>query len=132
MKCWVFKKVTFNAAHHLPKHKGNCANDHGHTYTVELGVHGEINEDTCMVIDMIELKDFLYVEVIAMFDHRDLNIFFPDPTAENIAYHVLTKAAKHFKQFDILVRVYETSDSWVEIERRKDGRSKSEPSRVLQ
>ena len=134
MRCWVFKKVTFDAAHHLPKHEGNCKNLHGHTYIVELGVRGEIDMDTGMVTDMINLKEFLKVNVIARFDHRDLNEFFRDPTAETIAAYIIQTAQRDFRNYDIKVRVYETPDSWVEIfeQGEKDGKEqRSEPSPSL-
>jgi len=115
----VWKRVTFDAAHHLPNYKGACHRVHGHTYTVELGLQGEVSTITGMVVDMSKLSSFLKSTIIKWYDHCDLNKFFENPTAENIALYLLGVAQTCFKYdqpSNIFVRVYETPTSWAEVE----------------
>ena len=125
MKAWIWKRCSFDAAHTLPLHSGKCSKLHGHTYFVELGIECEVDPTTGMGIDMGDLGAFLKMNVIGLFDHSNLNDKFEGcyPTAENIADAVLNAAASYFnpKGVDvhnrIKVRVFETPDSWVEVER---------------
>jgi 6-pyruvoyltetrahydropterin/6-carboxytetrahydropterin synthase len=97
---------------------GKCANrnGHGHNYTLEVTVAGEINPKTGFVVDLKELKDVMEREVVSVYDHRHLNLEVPEfkssmPTTENIAI-----AAWNRLDGKILgarlhrVRVYEMAD----------------------
>ena len=124
MKAWVYKRCSFDAAHTLPLHKGKCSRLHGHTYFVELGIECEVDPTTGMGIDMGDLGEFLKMNVVAVFDHANLNdkLVGLQPTAENIAYTVLRLADRtlnHGMDFlrPLKVKVFETPDSWVEVER---------------
>jgi 6-pyruvoyltetrahydropterin/6-carboxytetrahydropterin synthase len=69
---------------------GRNANRHGHNYRLEVTLRGEPDPVTGMVINLTELKAILEREVMARFDHRDLNedtTFFEKrpPTPENVA-----------------------------------------------
>jgi 6-pyruvoyltetrahydropterin/6-carboxytetrahydropterin synthase len=68
---------------------GRLTVPHGHNYTLDVTVHGEIDPQTGMVIDLSELKRIVGEAVIERFDHADLNAdpLFRDrvPTTENIA-----------------------------------------------
>jgi 6-pyruvoyltetrahydropterin/6-carboxytetrahydropterin synthase len=69
---------------------GRDANRHGHNYRLEVTLRGEPDPVTGMVINLTELKAILEAEVMARFDHRDLNDdteFFEKrpPTPENVA-----------------------------------------------
>ena len=67
-KVAVFRKEHFNAAHRLhnpawsDEHNqevfGKCNNPnfHGHNYELIIQVIGEVNQETCFVIDMNELS----------------------------------------------------------------------------
>lgn len=113
---WVWKRCTFDAAHQLHGYPGGCARLHGHTYFVELGVRAFINPKDGIAIDLRDLGDFLQTNVVGMFDHQNINERMREPsTAENIANLVLKVAIRVFKSH-IKVRVYETPDSWVEVE----------------
>ena len=71
---------------------GRLTVPHGHNYTLEVTVHGPIDEQTGMVIDLSELKRIVGETVVDRFDHADLNAdpLFRDrvPTTENIALAV--------------------------------------------
>src|ERR1700756_2355529 len=71
---------------------GRCANrnGHGHNYTLEVTVAGEVDPVSGFVVDLKQLKDILEREVLSAYDHRHLNLEVPEfatrvPTTENIA-----------------------------------------------
>lgn len=71
---------------------GKCANKngHGHNYTLEVTVVGEVDATSGFVVDLKQLKDVMEREVVAVYDHRHLNKEAPEfakaiPTTENIA-----------------------------------------------
>ena len=71
---------------------GKCANrnGHGHNYTLEVTVAGEVNPQTGFVVDLKQLKDVMHSQVVDVYDHRHLNLEIPEfrdrvPTVENIA-----------------------------------------------
>jgi 6-pyruvoyltetrahydropterin/6-carboxytetrahydropterin synthase len=77
--------VTFDAAHHLPNHKGACARVHGHTWRVEVDWVFDTLGDDGMANDFADLKAQVRA---ALPDHRDLNdVYAFVPTAENLARH---------------------------------------------
>src|SRR5438128_6310417 len=99
---YLTRKAEFSASHyyHSPqksaeeKHsmfgKCNNPNGHGHNYTLEVTVKGEVNAQTGFVVDLKQLKEVMNQEVIEALDHRFLNkevAEFRDqiPTTENIA-----------------------------------------------
>ena len=70
---------------------GKCSNrySHGHDYTVEVTVGGEVDERTGMLVDLGELDAAVQEEVISRYDHRHLNYDTEDfahlnPTSENL------------------------------------------------
>ncbi len=81
------KQISFDAAHYLPGYNGKCANLHGHRWTVEVGVEDFVDPSTGMVVDFNWLKAFLQ-SIADQLDHRTVNDFIDNPTAENIARHV--------------------------------------------
>jgi len=97
----VIRRASFSASHRLfnpawPDEKnarvfGKCnnPNGHGHNYTVEVTVTGDVAPDTGMVIDLKVLADIIEKELIERVDHKHLNLdvdFLKGviPTAENI------------------------------------------------
>jgi len=133
MKVAVFRKAHFNAAHRLhnpgwtqEKNQqvfGLCNNPnyHGHNYTLEVKVVGEVDPVTGFVIDLKVLKDIIKEEVEDRFDHKNLNLDCEafrnlNPTAENIAmviYDLLVKKLDPV-QYQLTVRLYETDRNYVE------------------
>lgn len=113
---WVYKRITFDAAHQLPGYPGDCARIHGHTYIVDLGVLTTIDPEIGYGVDMKDISNFLKENVKGRFDHQFLNEKMPGipTTAENIALEVSRPAADFFRT-QVTVRVYETPDSWVTV-----------------
>ncbi|MBX6358753.1 6-pyruvoyl trahydropterin synthase family protein [Pseudacidobacterium ailaaui] len=97
---------------------GKCANKngHGHNYTLEVTVAGEVDAATGFVVDLKKLKDVLEQEVVQAYDHRHLNKEVPEfrntiPTTENIAIAVWRRLEGKVPGAKLhRVRVYEMSD----------------------
>ncbi len=131
MKVKVSRKAHFNAAHrlYLPEWdnakneavfgKCNNPNFHGHNYELIVGVTGEIDPKTGMVMDMKVLKDLIKGEVEEALDHKNLNVEVPEfkslnPTAENIAVVIWNKLRPHIdKGLELEVILYETPRNFV-------------------
>lgn len=101
------RRVVFGAAHRYRKPEwsdarnlevfGACAhpNFHGHTYTCDVTVSGEIDPVTGFIVDLGLLDRILRDEVHARFDHRNINLDVPAfadglliPTGENLARYI--------------------------------------------
>lgn len=104
MKAKLFIRRKISAAHHLPGYQGKCAKLHGHTWTIEVWITGEIEEETGMVVDFAFVK-----KVIDTLDHATLNDYFDMPTAENIAADLCKTLAAD------KVRVWESEDCYAEV-----------------
>jgi 6-pyruvoyltetrahydropterin/6-carboxytetrahydropterin synthase len=115
MRTSVTRSFTFEAAHQLPWHEGKCKRLHGHSYRLEVTVDGAITERG-IVVDFADIKAVVEREVIAAYDHQYLNDVFDNPTAELIAHEIW----KTIEAADLAVsriRLWETPDSWVDVER---------------
>lgn len=128
----VTRRLHFNAAHRLwnPRWSdeenervfGVCSNPnyHGHNYNLEVSVEGEIDPHTGYVLDIARLKETVQEHVIAVLDHRNLNLdvaWFRDlnPTAENIVvacWRVLEPALRPARLTHI--RLWETERNYVD------------------
>jgi len=97
---------------------GKCANrnGHGHNYTLEVTVAGEIDVTTGFVVDLKHLKDVMEREVVGVYDHRHLNLEVPEfksaiPTTENIAIAIWNRLDGRIPGANLhRVRVYEMPD----------------------
>jgi 6-pyruvoyltetrahydropterin/6-carboxytetrahydropterin synthase len=134
MKLKVVRKAHFNAAHRLhnptwseEKNQevfGKCNNPnwHGHNYTLEVAVIGELDPDTGYVIDIKILKEIIRQEIEDRFDHRNLNLDVEvmkglNPTAENIAvvsWNLIRE--KLDPKYELNIRLYETERNFVEYD----------------
>lgn len=127
----VCRRTTFNSAHRLLNKnwsdeknqevfgKCNSPNYHGHNYTLETWLEGEVDPDTGYVIDLGVLKEIIKEEVEDPFDHRNLNLDVPDfydlnPTAENIALVIFRKLKLRLSNYKMTIRLYETQNNFVE------------------
>ena len=122
------RKAEFSAAHYYwndawsleenARVFGKCANrnGHGHNYTLEVTVAGEVDPVTGFVVDLKELKDILEREVVSIYDHRNLNLEVPEfasriPTTENIAIAIWNRLDGKIPNAQLhRVRVYELAD----------------------
>jgi 6-pyruvoyltetrahydropterin/6-carboxytetrahydropterin synthase len=122
------RKAEFSASHYYWNNAwseeenvrkfGKCANrnGHGHNYTLEVTVSGEIDATTGFVVDLKQLKDVLEREVVSVYDHRHLNLEIPEfksaiPTTENIAIAVWKRLDGKIPGASLhRVRVYELPD----------------------
>ncbi|HTY83519.1 MAG TPA: 6-carboxytetrahydropterin synthase [Silvibacterium sp.] len=97
---------------------GKCANrnGHGHNYTLEVTVAGEVDAVSGFVVDLKDLKGVLEREVVSVYDHRHLNLEVPEfksanPTTENIAIAVWKRLDGKIPGASLhRVRVYELPD----------------------
>jgi 6-pyruvoyltetrahydropterin/6-carboxytetrahydropterin synthase len=100
---------------------GKCNNPHGHghNYLVEVTVSGAVDEETGMVMNMVDLDALVHGEVIERFNLQNLNmdVLFADqvPTTENLCravYRLLEGRATPAKLKR--VRIEETSNNFFE------------------
>jgi len=97
---------------------GKCANrnGHGHNYTLEVTVAGEIDPVSGFVVDLKDLKTVLEREVVSVYDHRHLNLEVPEfkaanPTTENIAIAIWKRLDGKIPGAKLhRVRIYELPD----------------------
>jgi 6-pyruvoyltetrahydropterin/6-carboxytetrahydropterin synthase len=133
-KVTITRRLAFSAAHrvHNPALSdaenarlfGKCNNPnwHGHNYTLEVSVQGEIDPTTGYVMDLGHLRDLIRSEVVDRMDHANLNLdvdFLKGviPTAENIAvaiWRILEPALRPARLRRI--RLWESENNWVEYE----------------
>jgi 6-pyruvoyltetrahydropterin/6-carboxytetrahydropterin synthase len=114
----------FSAAHRLHSARlsdeknheifGKCNNPygHGHNYTLEVTVQGDIDERTGMMVDLTYLDGIVEEHVVRRYDHKNLNLDIPEfrelnPTSENLVkviWERLTPYLKHPPLYKITVR----------------------------
>lgn len=131
-KVTVCRKEHFNAAHRLHNPEwtdeqnqevfGKCNNPHyhGHNYELIVKVTGYPDPQSGYVYDMKKLKEIIQEQVIAKFDHRNLNLDTEEframnPTAENIAIVVWNLIRPELKEsLDLKIVLFETERNFVE------------------
>lgn len=100
---------------------GRHAAQHGHNYRLEVSVRGEPDPVTGMVIDLKDLKAVIEREVMARFDHRDLNRDTPwfekePPTPERFALVIFGLLQAALGDLLCGVRLRQDEDLWVDVE----------------
>ena len=128
------RRATFSAAHYYwnPEWSeernqqvfGRCSNrnGHGHNYTLEVTVSGQVDPVTGFVVDLKWLKTVLEERVLDGWDHRHLNLETEEfaravPTTENIAiaaWRRLEPALTAAKVALRKVRIWETPEIFAE------------------
>jgi len=129
---YLTRKAEFSASHfyHNPElsaeenrrtfGKCNNPNGHGHNYTLEVTVKGQIDSRSGFVVDLKQLKELMLCEVIDVLDHRFLNKEIPEfkdliPTTENLAISIWNRLHSKLNVARLhRVRVYETQDLFVD------------------
>lgn len=107
--------------------RSSLENGHGHNFSLEVTVEGEIDSSTGMIINLFDLKKIIN-EVLEDFDHKNLNKdtgFFSDsiPTPENICmvlWDLIGEKLSANENCDLYrLRLYETDDLYVEYQGEK-------------
>jgi len=136
MRATLTRAVTFSAAHRYRRPEwddarnreafGACAhpNWHGHTYTCEVTVGGEVDPVTGFCADLGALDRALADRVVAALDHRNLVLDVPAfaegaliPTGENVAWWIAREVQTALGASTRVerVRLSEMPGLWVEI-----------------
>jgi len=68
----ITKEVEWDAAHRLSKHKGLCANVHGHRYKAAFTLEADKLNDDDMVIDFGPVKNAVKTWIDANWDHATI------------------------------------------------------------
>ena len=114
MKAHLSRRYLFSASHRLHSEAmskeenqstyGKCNNPHGHghNYTIQITVSGHVDEKTGMVCNLTDLDSFIEREVLARYDHENLNTlqeFAAEvPTTENLCvqiYEIVHRGFSH-------------------------------------
>ncbi|HDT12588.1 MAG TPA: 6-carboxytetrahydropterin synthase [Candidatus Marinimicrobia bacterium] len=128
---YLTKRLTFSSSHVLmnPEYDkaknwdvyGKCSwpHGHGHNYTLEVTVKGEIPGDTGMIIDLKALKKIINEAVVDKMDHKFLNTdvdFLKGviPTSENIIVMIWKELEKVLEPGMLYeLKLWETENNWV-------------------
>ena len=132
--------LSFDSAHRIIGHEGNCKMLHGHRYTVEATFESERLDELGMVIDfaiikkkfndwlnenwdhnaILSINDKELGEKIADSTGQKICYIDANPTAENMAYHLLHKVCPVVFESDkvkcVKIKLYETPNCYVTIE----------------
>jgi 6-pyruvoyltetrahydropterin/6-carboxytetrahydropterin synthase len=92
-------ETEFSAAHIIRGYNGPCSHPHGHNWKVTVEAKTEVLDNLGMSVDFYVLEKKTE-EIVAQFDHRDLNTTPPfdqalNPTSENIARYFFDELKKH-------------------------------------
>lgn len=112
MKAHLTRRYRFSASHRLHSEAmsvkenlatyGKCNNPygHGHNYSLEVSVSGQVDPATGMVCNLVDLDGVVEREVLSRYDLSNLNTLqeFAQgvPTTENLSVHI----------FEILQRAF--------------------------
>ena len=108
LKIELGRRYRFAASHRLHSSElseeencriyGKCNNPfgHGHNYTIEVCLSGEVNPATGMIANLADLDAFVEQQVLEEFDHRSLNEDVPVfrekvPTTENLCIEIFRR-----------------------------------------
>lgn len=118
----ITTRLEFDAGHRIPSHKSQCRNLHGHRYTLEITLSGDIItqnnvSEKGMVMDFSDVKRIARESVVDLWDHAFLvyfddkvvldflnslpnhkTVIFPTvPTAENMAAEAFNILREQYK-----------------------------------
>lgn len=114
MKAYLTRRYMFSASHRLHSDAmseaensatyGKCNNPHGHghNYTLEVTMSGQVDPRTGMVCNLADLDGVVAREIVERFDHQNLNTLpvFADrvPTTENLCIAVYDILQRGFRE----------------------------------
>jgi len=125
MKAHLSRRYLFSASHRLHSAAmsedenratyGKCNNPygHGHNYTLEVTVSGQVEPSTGMVCNLVDLDTFVEKEVLSRYDLQNLNhtqeFAVTVPTTENLCIQIFEIMQRGFSQAHLeRVRLEET------------------------
>ena len=128
IKVELGRRYRFSASHRLHSAQlseaencrvfGKCNNPygHGHNYTVEINVSGDVDPSTGMIANPADLDAFVDREVLVPFDHRDFLVQVAVfqrivPTTENLCIEIFERLRKFPHAKLERVRIEETSNN---------------------
>lgn len=129
---YITRREVFSSAHRLHNTnlsdeenknifgKCNNPNGHGHNYTLEVIVAGEIDPKTGYVVDLKQLKDIIIENVIRKVDHKHLNhdvdfLKGINPTTENFAVKIWAQLVDKIPAGKLhSIKLYETENNYIE------------------
>jgi 6-pyruvoyltetrahydropterin/6-carboxytetrahydropterin synthase len=125
MKAHLTRRYMFSASHRLHSDEmseqenrdvyGKCNNPygHGHNYMIEVTVSGQVDGQTGMVCNLVDLDNFVKSHVLGRYDHENLNLLseFAElvPTTENLCIAIYEIVNRGFKSAHLeRIRIEET------------------------
>jgi 6-pyruvoyltetrahydropterin/6-carboxytetrahydropterin synthase len=125
MKAYLTRRYWFSASHRLHSEGmsedenravyGKCNNPygHGHNYALEVTVSGQVDPQTGMVCNLVDLDSFVQEKILERFGHQNLNTLTDFqgvvPTTENLCVAVYGILEREFCHAGVdKVRVEET------------------------
>jgi 6-pyruvoyltetrahydropterin/6-carboxytetrahydropterin synthase len=138
MKAHLSRRYLFSASHrlHSPEMSaqenlatyGKCNNPHGHghNYTLEVTVSGQVDRSTGMVCNLVDLDGFVEREVLSRYNLENLNMLqeFAQnvPTTENLCVEIFEILQRGFQNAHLeRVRLEETMMNSFEYAGEKEG-----------
>ena len=105
---------------------GKCNNPygHGHNYTLEVSLSGDVDPATGMIANLADLDAFVERHVLEDFDHKSLNEDVPAfqqkvPTTENLCIEIFQRLQAFPKARVERVRIQETTNNSFEYSGEK-------------
>ncbi len=135
-KVSITRIVRFNAAHRVYNPAwddarnaatfGKCNNPnwHGHNYSLEVTVEGEVDPETGFVVNLGDVKAVAQREVVDQVDHKNLNLDVPFmrgviPSTENLVVAIWGVLAPKVAPARLAkLKLWETENQYVEYEGR--------------
>ena len=125
MTAHLTRRYMFSASHRLHSEEmserenratyGKCNNPfgHGHNYMLEVTVSGEIDDQTGMVCNLVDLDGFVHAQILERYGHQNLNLLAEFarqvPTTENLCIAIFEIVKRGFKQAHLdKIRIEET------------------------
>ncbi|HEY8023711.1 MAG TPA: 6-carboxytetrahydropterin synthase QueD [Burkholderiaceae bacterium] len=73
----ITRKLEFDAGHRIPDHTSQCRNLHGHRYTLEITLTGQVvdhdgQSDNGMIMDFSDVKNLARESLVDLWDHAFL------------------------------------------------------------
>lgn len=127
MKAYLSRRYRFSASHRLNTDAydaarnrevyGKCNNPHGHghNYTVQVTLSGQVDPATGMVCNLADLDSFAQKNLLARFDHMNLNTLDCFRNTVSTTENLTAEVYKIFQGFSAAhlehVRIEETSNN---------------------